>query len=274
MKTAKEISLLTKNMNRPRTGDVFDHRNIKTYSRFVRESEGRQIQIRKRDGSLLLNINADSLSGLDLSGDYEFNYGDFSRRYMKEINLTGANMYECSLENADLSRSTLVNMYLSETDLSRSKLTDANLGGSHIFRSSFRGCKAEGAKFEDSTIEYTVFSGSKMTGSSFRDCTLRDSDLSNCDLEGTDFFNCSVRNSEFNGSNLRYCKGMETLRSAFMASFVNCDLTGVDVEFFYSIDDVFENETGKLEKFFEGCKGVPYDKIRSRKRGKNMFGVL
>jgi len=84
------------------------------------------IEIKRKDGSVIKTIDADSLSGADLRG------ANLRWANLREANLRGANLRGANLSGANLRWADLREANLSGADLRWADLREANLGGADL----------------------------------------------------------------------------------------------------------------------------------------------
>ena len=99
------------------------------------------VEIKHRDGRVLVTVEADTLReanlrGADLSGAdlswADLSWADLSEANLSEANLSGADLREADLSWADLSEANLREADLSWADLSEANLSGADLSGANL----------------------------------------------------------------------------------------------------------------------------------------------
>ena len=101
----------------------------------------------------------------------------------RRADLSGANLCDADLRDANLRGA----------DLSGANLCDADLRGANL-----RGANLRGADLRDADL-----SGANLFGANLRGADLRDADLSDADLSGADLRDANLRGADLSGANLR-----------------------------------------------------------------------
>lgn len=261
-------------------------KNLESYRDFILENEFEEtshpIDIFDTLGKKIATVNAKSLAGLDLSG-VDFSYADLENKYMKETKFEEAILFHCKLNGADLTGADLTKTDLELSSLGRTQLDGANFSNAHMDNSSLSYSKGNSVNFEHASMNHVTIYFAKIKNSSFVKSELRNGLFTNNDLEGCDFSQANTYFANFSGCNLKNAKGLETCEHIDKVCFVNSDLTGVDISFFERIIESenlqFAGKDGKvrqklsLQEFFEGCEGVPWDKMGRSIKSKNLFGI-
>ena len=153
-----------------------------------------------------------------------------------DCDLSGVNLENCYLENAELTRVNLSGAILGKINLQHSKLTDvtfenAQLTGalftnSEISECSFKNTKIVGARFSGSKVENSSYHNITGTNSQFNSCVFINTDVSdsifinsdfsrskftdinlnNTQIQGSDFDNAQIDTKLLVGKNLSKCK--------------------------------------------------------------------
>ena len=99
---------------------------------------------------------------------------------------------------ADLSGANLCDADLRDANLRGADLSGANLRGADLRGANLRGANLRGADLRDADL-----SGANLFGANLRGADLRDADLSDADLSGADLRDANLRGADLSGANLR-----------------------------------------------------------------------
>jgi len=104
-----------------------------------------------------LNSQGIELVGIDLS-----NASNNGQSYLKDINLSGANLLDADLSGAFLLAADLSEASLFGTDLSRAMLRDANLSGANLSRANLSGAYLLGSDLSGANLYNANLSGANL----------------------------------------------------------------------------------------------------------------
>jgi uncharacterized protein YjbI with pentapeptide repeats len=165
------------------------------------------VEIKSTRGTVLLTVDAPSLSGADLfiadpplvelvkgnlrgTGLARVNLqqADLRGADLRGTRLTRALLDDAVLQDADLSGAQLVDTSLLETDLTSANLQYANMGGANLFMANLGSANLTGARLDDTILNETAMR-----------CTI----LTNSVFAGTSIIRCPT---------LHLAEGLETIR--------------------------------------------------------------
>ncbi len=106
------------------------------------------IEIKRKDGSVIRTIDADSLRGADLR------YADLQGAYLRGADLQDADLQGAYLRGADLQGAYLRGAYLRGADL-----RDADLQGAYLRGADLRGAYLRGADLRDADLQGAYLRG-------------------------------------------------------------------------------------------------------------------
>jgi hypothetical protein len=146
------------------------------------------IEIKNRwTGALLLCLQADNLSGADLSD------ANLSDANLSDANLSGANLSDANLSGANLSDANLSGANLSGADLSGANLSGANLSGADLSGADLSGANLSGANLSGADLSGADLSGANLSGADLRGANLSGADLSGANLSGADLSGADLK---------------------------------------------------------------------------------
>ncbi|MFN6946550.1 MAG: pentapeptide repeat-containing protein [Cytophagaceae bacterium] len=120
---------------------------------------------------------------------------DLHQCYLKNVNLSGAELYESNLNSADLSFSIL-----SETDFSDGKLNYLNLEGATLNKTNFQGASLNAACLISVRGIKTNFKNGLLIKADFGKAFLMEPDFSGSDLSGANFEAANLYMANFTGT--------------------------------------------------------------------------
>ena len=103
------------------------------------------IEIKSKNGVVLMSLNIDTLQGADLRG------ANLQEANLQGADLWGANLRRANLQGADLWGANLRRANLQEADLRGADLEGANLRGANLQEADLRGANLEGADLDFSS---------------------------------------------------------------------------------------------------------------------------
>ena len=105
------------------------------------------IEIKRKDGSVIRTIDADSLRGADLR------YADLQGAYLRGADLQDADLQGAYLRGADLQGAYLRGAYLRGADLRDADLQGAYLRGAYLRGADLRGADLQGADLRGADLQ-------------------------------------------------------------------------------------------------------------------------
>lgn len=139
-----------------------------------------------------LNSQGILLIGINLSA--EENLGSI---YLRNIDLSGADLSRANLSGADLSHANLSGANFGGTNLSGARLNKANLSGADLSHANLSEAWLNSANLSNTSLTGTQFQEAKIWGSDLSGATFRGTVLSGARLDGV-----NLSNAELEGVNL------------------------------------------------------------------------
>ena len=153
-------------------------------------AEAGMIDIRhKATGALLLQVNADTLAGIQLS-DQVLRGAD-----LRGADLRGAQLRRAYVIDVDLREANLENARLNGADLTDVLLSGANLRGAH-----FNEAKVRSADFRHADLAGAAFHNAFVVTSAFDDATLTAANLHRATLIATSLVGVSLSEADLTGA--------------------------------------------------------------------------
>lgn len=155
-------------------------------------------------------LSVESLRKLDLGG------ADLSGRDLREVLLIQANLDRATLRNADLSGARLGEAHLAKADLGGANLKkadlhdvnlyNANLADTNLNNANLDGANLDNARFDGASLFRTSFRGASLEGvdlTGIRDGDLGQQDLAHAKLMGANLGNLDLSQADLSGADLR-----------------------------------------------------------------------
>lgn len=142
---------------------------------------------------------------------------------LKEANLSGVVLFLSDLSGANLTRANLIGAELIGTNLRRTNLSGADLSEANLSRANLSGADLSGADLFETKLFETNLSGANLSGAD-----LSGADLSGADLSGAYLFFAILRNTDLFGSNLREANLLQS--QVIYANFHSATFTGACIE--------------------------------------------
>ncbi|NEP90455.1 MAG: low-complexity protein [Okeania sp. SIO2C2] len=158
-----------------------------------------------------------------------FAFNEIVGSFLRDADLSGANLRDANLIRADLSGADLSGANLSGADLTRADLSGANLSGANLSRANFIRTDLSGANLIntyliDANLIRTDLSGANLSGAKLIYANLIDAYLTGADLSSTNFIYANLCRADLIYANL----SRADLRSANLiyANLSRADLSG------------------------------------------------
>ena len=121
------------------------------------------IEIKRKDGSVIKTIDADSLRGADLS-EADLREANLGEANLSEADLRGADLGEANLRWADLQGADLQGANLGEAGLRWADLQGANLGEANLQGANLRGADMQDANLRDADLRWANLQWANLRG--------------------------------------------------------------------------------------------------------------
>ncbi len=154
------------------------------------EVEGGMIGIRHREtGALLLEIDADSLVGVQLSGEV------VRGADLRGVDLRGVQLRRATLIDTDLRGANLVTARFNGADL-----TDVQLGGADLRGAHFTEAKVRGGDFHRADLSGTAWQNALLVNTVLDEATFAGANLRRSTLIGADLMAASLTEADLTGA--------------------------------------------------------------------------
>lgn len=181
---------------------------------------------------------------------------DLIEARLSQANLIGANLIRANLNFADLVDASLRDANLSRANLRRADLTAARLIGANLSTAFPAWAKLIDANFERANLSKADLSHADLSGADLRRADLSDADLFGADLFGTNFSRADLSRADISCAHMGH------------TVFADNDLSSAkgleSVRHYYpstiGIDTLFKSD-GKIPEVFLRGTGVPEDFI-------------
>jgi uncharacterized protein YjbI with pentapeptide repeats len=117
------------------------------------------------------------------------------RALLADTDLSGTDLRNSSLIEADLEKATLI-----RTSLAGSRADSANFSRIEGYRTLFTGASARGASFASAELQRADFSGADVTGADFQKSELGRANFKGATITGTSFAFANLARAEFQGA--------------------------------------------------------------------------
>jgi uncharacterized protein YjbI with pentapeptide repeats len=118
-------------------------------------------------------------------------------------NLSGANLSDADLSDANLRGANLSDANLRDANLRGANLSDANLRGANL-----RGANLSGANLSDADLSDANLRGANLSDANLRGANLRDANLSGADLSGANLSDADLSDANLSGADLSDAKNL------------------------------------------------------------------
>lgn len=139
-----------------------------------------------------LNSQGISLTGIDLSAE-----DDQAGVFLREVNLSGADLFKANLSGVDLTGAYLAESSLIQANLSGVVLTIANLSSAVLQEADLSGADLSGADLSDTYLWAADLSGANLSYADLSEARLLDVNLS-----GANFLRANLSRAVLSGANL------------------------------------------------------------------------
>lgn len=126
-----------------------------------------------------------TLKGVNLTG------ADLHNTHMMEANLEGAILINTNLQGANLEKANLQNTNFLNAKIEEANLSEANLQNSHLFAATLRGANLYNANLKEGHLY-----GANLEGASLAKANLEDADLRESILIGTDLHSANLKGAD------------------------------------------------------------------------------
>jgi TIR domain/Pentapeptide repeats (8 copies) len=165
---------------------------------------------------------------------------DLSEANLAEVNLYSADLTRANLAKADLTRALLRLVFLNDAILTGAVLLEANLSGAFL----------NGADFSHAILARTDLFMADLTNAILAEAILDAANLFGTDLTGADFSHAQISATTFGNVDLRWVRGLETVRHGGPSTI--------------GIDTLYRSHGEIPEVFLRGA-GVPEETITHAK---------
>ena len=179
-------------------------------------------EIMKPTNVKFINVNLEKVNFSELEAGECF----FKKVNLRESNMSMADVFDTTFEEADLGRANISKATLYKCSIRKSYFTDANMEFSNIGYSSldevdFEGANLKDAELKDCTISKSNFSKATLNGVSFESSS----------FESTKFQQTKIENAYTEEASFRACdfKGSELIGDFEDVSFSGSDFSGADL---------------------------------------------
>ena len=191
---------------------------------------------RKANPSIRPNLREANLSGANLANAFlrqadlasaNLNRANLSNTVLGDSDLSGADLSGANLSRADLDRTLLTGANLSRTNLSEANLTSAELTGTNLSLANLTGATLSDADLSGASLSGALLRGSTLGGADFTAANLSGANLSGAYLSGACLGGANLRGADFSGANLIGAN----IRGAdlSLADFSRANLSGADL---------------------------------------------
>jgi hypothetical protein len=161
---------------------------------------------------------------------------------LSEVDISRQDLSNANLYRTNLSKSNLSEARLGGAILRMANLVDANLSHAELRSTDFGGALLVGADFRGAYMRETRLTGACLVGAHLNAADLGGATFTGAELSGADFTQASAWETEFADVDLRFAKGLDTVRHQRPSTI--------------GIDTIYKSGGKIPEVFLRGC-GVP-----------------
>src|SRR3990167_803422 len=130
-----------------------------------------------------------------------------TRDALQKLVLTGANLRDANLRDANLTGADLTDANLTGANLMDANLTGANLSGADLMDANLTGANLSGADLMDANLTGANLSGAdlmdaNLTGANLSGADLMDANLTGANLSGADLMDANLTGANLSGADL------------------------------------------------------------------------